>query len=148
MLNFIKVKDVKSPVRGTEKSAGIDFFVPQSFRSCNVNPACDMLIPSGIKVKVPEGFALVAFNKSGVATKKQLIKGAEVVDEDYQGEIHIHVINTGTKPVRISAGDKLIQFILLPVGYDMPNELPSEEELYGGVATERGTGGFGHTDMK
>lgn len=69
-----------------------------------------------------------------------------VVDEDYQGEVHIHMTNVGKEPVTIAPGDKIVQFILLPVLYAQPVEVPIEE-LYE-QETERGAGGFGSTDKK
>jgi dUTPase len=59
------------------------------------------LIPSGIKVDVPAGHALIAFNKSGVAVKKGLDVGACVVDVGYQGQVHISLTNpkSGRFPV-------------------------------------------------
>lgn len=160
-LRFTKVRDVKSPERGTAKSAGIDFFVPNDFHEIVVQPHSDILIPSGIKASVPEGHMLVAENKSGVVTshcacvqagrkpKKgayfcSLIVGANVVDEDYQGEIHIHLINTGTLPMIIKPGTKIVQFVLVPVTYCSVEEVP-EEQLFI-EATERGDGGFGSTN--
>ncbi len=104
------------------------------------------LIPSGIKADVPQGHALIAFNKSGVAVKKNLYVGASVVDEDYQGEIHINLTNVGREEVEINPGEKIIQFILLPVFYDTIEEVELEN-LYAG-ATTRGEGGFGSTGVE
>lgn len=135
------VKKVKAPNRGTSKSAGLDFFVPDDFVATKIWPGKAILIPSGVKAQVPEGYALIAFNKSGVATKEGLIVGACVVDEDYEGEIHIHMINVGDKVVDILPGQKLTQFILLQINYqnaEIVNELPKRE-------SERGSGGFGST---
>lgn len=145
-MKFIKTRPVKSPVRGTGRSAGIDFFVPEDFKVRKIWPNEQVLIPSGIKVNVPYGYALIAFNKSGIATKNQLQVGACVVDEDYQGEVHLNVFNRGTEPIKIYAGMKLVQFILLAVNYSIPEEVYSEEELYSGIITERGEGGFGSTN--
>ena len=105
----------------------------------------------------------MAAEKSGVVTSKQaaieagrvpkplaftsiVILGAKIVDEDYQGEIHIHLVNVGDEYVTIKPGTKIAQFILVPVDYDdisvVPrNQLFSEE-------SERGEGGFGSTDKK
>jgi dUTPase len=69
-----------------------------------------------------------------------------IVDEDYQGEVHINMQNTGNYPVRILEDEKLIQFLLQPVLYNTPTEVPYEE-LYANES-ERGAGGFGHTDKK
>jgi dUTP pyrophosphatase len=106
-----------------------------------------VLIPSGIHVKLPQGFALIAHNKSGVATKFGLDRLAEVVDEDYQGEVHISVFNSGNTDVIITEHMKLIQFILIPVLYASIHEVESLEKLYP-IETERGAGGFGSTDKK
>ena len=162
-MKYTKIREVKSPSRGTEQSAGIDFFVPVEWNSgepLSVEPGGRVLIPSGIKVNVPTGYALIAFNKSGVASKTGMVVGACVVDEDYQGEVHINMINTNqpteqsdgtvyaTYPgyVTIAPGDKLVQFILVPVNYANPEEV-SLEELYSEVS-ERGEGGFGSTGLK
>ena len=67
-LTFSKVRDVKSPERGTTSSAGIDFFVPNDFPETIVGPHCDVLIPSGIRARIPNGFMLIGENKSGVVT--------------------------------------------------------------------------------
>lgn len=159
-MKYTKTRDVKSPCRGTKLSAGIDFFVPNDWNwgiERVIQPGERVLIPSGIKVNVPTGHALVAFNKSGVATKTGLIIGACVVDEDYQGEIHLSLINTNNSreifaegtyvkldgTVAISPGEKLAQFILLPVNYAMPEETGADK-LYV-EDTERGEGGFGST---
>jgi dUTP pyrophosphatase len=162
-MKYTKIREVKSPSRGTEQSAGIDFFVPTEWNGgepLSVEPGGRVLIPSGIKVNVPSGYALIAFNKSGIASKTGMVVGACVVDEDYQGEVHINMINTNQPTeqfdgtvyaanpgyVAITPGDKLVQFILVPVNYTNPEEV-SMEELYSEVS-ERGEGGFGSTGLK
>ena len=146
-MKFLKTRPVKSPNRGTEKSAGIDFFIPEDYPATEILPGKSVLIPSGIKANVPEGYSFIAFNKSGVATKKNLIIGASVVDEDYQGEIHIHLTNVGTESTTIHPGDKIIQLLLVPVLYEPVEIVGSVEELYGGKVTDRGEGGFGSTGI-
>lgn len=138
-----RIRPVRLPSRGTEGSAGIDFFVPTDFEDTILKPGESVLIPSGIKANVPRGYALVAFNKSGVAVKQGLSVGACVVDEDYQGEIHLHMINTSDKEQTISSGQKMVQFVLLPINYDEieeVHELPAR-------ASQRGAGGFGSTGL-
>lgn len=147
-IKICKVKDVKTPIRSTLKSAGIDFFIPNEFKKTVINPNESILIPSGIKVRIPEGYALVANNKSGIATKKKLLVGAAVVDEDYQGEVHLHLINCGTSPVEIDSGDKIIQFLLEKQEYCGIELVDNEIELFGNMESERGSGGFGSTDEK
>lgn len=147
-MKIAKIRDVKTPTRGTAKSAGLDFYVPNEpayqYHLCSVAPGNRINIPSGIKVAIPPGFALVAFNKSGIALSHGLQVGACVIDEDYQGEIHLNLFNVSQHDVVISAGMKLVQFVLVPVSY-VSVEVVQEHELYGSIS-ERGTGGFGSTN--
>ena len=78
-MKFTKTRDVKSPTRANSTDAGIDFFIPNDYEGTDLVPGESAFIPSGVKVNVPEGFALIAFNKSGVAVKKNLHVGACVV---------------------------------------------------------------------
>lgn len=146
-LRFSKVRKVKTPQRGTPGSAGIDFFVPEGVINdvTTIGAGMSKNIPSGIRADVPEGFALVAFNKSGVALKKSLAVGACVVDSDYQGEIHLHVMNVSGQPACVRPGEKLVQFLLLPVDHcDLEEVL--DDELFR-ETTARGDGAFGSTGV-
>ena len=143
-IKMSKTREVKTPTRGTPGSAGLDFYVPDGL-SASVPPGGDVCIPSGIRVDVPKGYAFVAHNKSGVALKKKLTVGACVVDEDYQGEIHLHLMNSGTEPVALEGGEKIVQFLLLPVKYPDVKVVPDKELFYS--TTTRGAGGFGSTGV-
>jgi dUTP pyrophosphatase len=145
-MKISRIKDVKLPKRANSTDAGIDFFVPEDQKMMRINPGESCLIPSGVKVNVPKGFALVAFNKSGVAVKKSLHVGACVVDNGYQGEVHINLTNVGEHEQVINPGDKIVQFLLLPLGNPYVEEV-SEEILYE-ESSDRGTGGFGSTGDK
>ena len=148
ILKVKKVKDVKTPQRGTKGSAGIDFFIPESQEPITLAPGESAFIPSGIKANIPTGYALVAMNKSGVAAKRSLLVGACLIDEDYQGEMHIDLKNVGTESQTLNPGDKIIQLVCLPINYVEIQEVQSESDLFGDVVTERGEGGFGSTGTK
>jgi len=114
-------------------------------------PQSRVLIPSGIHVRMSNNNrALIAANKSGVASKMGLIFGSQVVDYSYKGEIHISVINTSTDIVRIYEDMKIIQFIETPV---ITNQLEISEAIddnslstfYLGMIDDRKDGGFGST---
>ena len=112
-------------------------------------PGGKVLIPSGIKANLPHGVYLRAENKSGISSKRGLIFGASVVDEDYQGEIHICLINPTNTSAKIVAGEKIIQF--LPCFSPNMNEVveyDDEEKLFENTKSERGSDGFGSTDTK
>lgn len=165
-----KNRNVRVPEYGTPGSAGIDFFIPENLQaedlgfspSLNANnnvfvfgancverifipPHVGVLIPSGIKTRIPPGHALIFVNKSGIAVKKGLSIGACLIDEDYTGEIHIHLYNTGNSNIELKAGDKIAQAVLLPVSHCELEKIETEEELYAGFESERSAGGFGST---
>nr|MDO8118915.1 hypothetical protein [Candidatus Sigynarchaeota archaeon] len=113
MFNYAIVRDVQEPTRAHASDAGVDFFVPRdltqeilekknplvmkwSFRNGKIiiHPHGRILIPSGIHVLFDPAHALIAFNKSGIASNRGLIVGSCVVDEEYQGEVHLSLINT------------------------------------------------------
>ena len=143
-MNYSKVRKVKSPNRGTQKSAGIDFYTPDCFIARRIIPGESLFIASGIRVKIPEGYMLQVANKSGIAIKGLLV-GAEIVDEDYQGELHINVWNVSNVDVYIVPGQKIVQMILIPVSDDEPIEV--DDDVLHASKTERGFGGFGSTGL-
>lgn len=148
-MRFCKVRDVKTPERGTSKSAGLDFFVPTDVTMLQYNltlaPGQSVNIPSGIKLEIPEGHTLLVMNKSGVALNQCLQVGACVIDEDYQGELHLHVTNIGAEWQSIEPGQKLVQMVLVPVVYAELEEVPSDNMYL--FESERGAGGFGSTGL-
>ena len=167
---FVKTRNVKTPTRGTAVASGIDFFMPEfdeqfltDLQAKNPNlflvknaegkvekihVGKDILIPSGIKVKIPHGWALCAHNKSGVATKKKMIYGAELIDEDYAGEMHLHLINLNGISVELEPGEKLLQFVLEEQNYADMIEVYQDELNKLHENSERGEKGFGSTGTK
>ena len=163
-------RDVTPPQRANPVDAGIDFFVPnyslefvEVLRSKNTGirlvypmaelkgdsslpclrllPGERILIPSGVKVLVPEHHALIGFNKSGVSTKQGLDILAAVIDSGYQGEVHISLVNSSCQDVRINFGQKIVQYILIPI---VCTSVQVTDNLYESESS-RGTGGFGST---
>lgn len=166
-LNVTNDYPVQDPKFNVGQDAGIDFFVPENtvaFREAlakanknaiNASDDCiylkpneAVLIPSGIKTNFPSNVALIAFNKSGIATKQQLIVGACVDDSSYQGILHLHVINTSNDIVGIPFGSKLTQFVPVLIdisGVQVEHGLTDDEFFT--EKTSRGAGGFGSTGI-
>jgi len=165
-IKFLKTRVVKDPSRANAHDAGIDFYVPEFtpefvevLKEKNpeiyiepdkvvLGPNERVLIPSGIYCQMAKsGRALIAHNKSGVATKFGLVYGAQVVDYEYQGEIHLSLIYTGNGSCEILPGQKILQFLEIPI-------FTSEIEIFGNLIpasfyereTTRGPDGFGSTD--
>jgi len=87
-------------------------------------------------------------NKSGIASKRGLMVGANTVDIGYQGECHLNLYNVSNHVAEISAGDKICQGILVRIGFHIPEEMKNEEELYAEGISDRGEGGFGSSGTK
>lgn len=145
-LNFCKVADVKTPSRSFNSDAGVDFYIPNdlSWETFTLYPNCQILIRSGIKMDIPTGHMLIAMEKSGLS-QKGIICGARVVDALYQGELHIHIWNVSKENIVLRAGQKIVQFILVPIVVFELNER-SIGELFEDES-ERGEGGFGSTGL-
>lgn len=164
---FTKIRDVKIPQRANQHDAGIDFFIPyftDEFLEdlTEKNPQLDIhiyqnqiaiptnqriLIPSGIRVWIEDkNSALIANNKSGIATKKGLIFGASVVDADYTGEIHLSLINVSPHTQYIQEGEKIIQFIHTPIILSSLQEVSLQDYATLALHSDRGEGGFGSTN--
>ena len=175
-IQYCKTRKVKSPARAHKTDAGIDFYVPEDISLEEMNsinakvaragqflaspedaatvkkivlqPGESVLIPSGIKVKVPDGYMLMYDNKSGISTKRGLLIGAKIVDIGYQGECHLNLHNVSKAEQTISAGDKICQGILVKIGFHSPEEVEDEAVLYNGIESDRGDGGFGSSDTE
>ena len=171
-LKYCRVRKVKNPNRAHPFDAGIDFYVPEDLtadtmkeknvsgcaiaiefgsdgfiKSFKLKPNESVLIPSGIKVNVPEGYMLQYANKSGIASKKGLLVGACIVDSGYMGECHIDLHNVSNREQIVNAGDKIVQGILIPVALGECNEVENEDSLFDS-SSSRGSGGFGSSGTK
>lgn len=54
-MKIVKVRNVKTPTRGTGLSAGLDFYIPEDFEAKQIWPGESINIPSGIKARIPRG---------------------------------------------------------------------------------------------
>ncbi len=125
----------RMPLRAHPFDAGMDLFS----RTDTLIPARGSAVfDTGVHMEIPEGFVGFIKSKSGLNVKKNL-QAEGVIDAGYTGPIVVKVYNHGDEDVRISAGDKLTQLVILPVA--LP-ELELTESL---TETERGAGGFGST---
>ena len=132
-------KDAFDPVRGTPQSSGLDVFTPKDI---TIPAKSDLLVPLDLRFDIPYGCDLSVYNKSGVSTKKKLIKGAELIDSDYRGTVHVHLFNLSDEDVSFAKGDKISQLVMRPVWLGDAVEV---DEI--STDTERGAGGFGSTGV-
>lgn len=104
-------------------------------------PGARRLIPTGMRVEIPEGFELQIRPRSGLALKQglSLPNTPGTIDSDYRGPLGIIVINLGQEEIRIAHGDRIAQAVIAPV---IQATFELAETL---TETHRGEGGFGST---
>lgn len=151
-LKFYRMRtNAKLPVRAHRTDAGMDlFYCPNGNRGVCTEDSGDYWIPArgsslvstGLKTEIPEGYMLEIKNKSGIASKRQLVVGACVVDPGYDGEIYVNLHNIGVETQKIKPGDKIAQAVLVPIVHCGIEET-TEDNLNNG--SSRGDGGFGST---
>lgn len=143
MILEIKRMDTGLPLPGYAHvgDAGMDLF---SAEDVTIAPFQRVLIPTGIAVAIPLGFAGFVQPRSGLAIRQglSLVNTPGLIDSHYRGEIKIIAINLDpTTPIEISRGDKIAQFVIQPVAYAKLTEVTELDQ------TVRGEGGFGSTGV-
>ena len=109
-LDFVKLSpNIKTPTRATQFSVGLDIYSPKDYI---LIPQNQLVIHTGLKIKVPYGHYGHLCSKSGLAMRHHIHVGACIVDADYTGEIKVLSLNLGTEPFQILAGNALAQLIL------------------------------------
>ncbi len=132
-------KTLKMPRYAHRGDAGIDLC---SRIDCTLEPLQRMLVPTGIKVAIPDGYAGFIQPKSGLAIKRGigLINSPGLIDSGYRGEVCAILINLdGDNSFEIKKGDKICQMVIQRIE---EVEIQEVEEL---DLTSRGIGGFGST---
>ncbi len=106
-----------------------------------VPPGSIAIIPTGVRVAVPEGYEIQVRPRSGLAAKNgvTVLNTPGTIDADYRGEICVILINLGENAFIVTPHMRIAQIVLAPVF--QAEFLPVEQF----VETARGTGGFGHT---
>jgi dUTP pyrophosphatase len=134
----------KPPERAHPTDAGMDVFASLEYAPNYkvIAPSENKLIPTGIKMNIPEGYVVEVKNRSSIASKRCLVVGAHIIDSGYQGEIFIDLHNIGSDIEMITHGEKIAQLVCYPIATPQPVVVENAFEQ----ESERGEGGFGSTD--
>ena len=141
VLNNKVGKSIPLPSYTTSGSAAMDL------RACidesiQLQSKETILVPTGLAFYIEDRkYAGIVLPRSGLGHKHGIILGNSVglIDSDYQGELMVSLFNNSTKNFEISAGDRIAQFMLIPIiliDFDFVKEFEK---------TERASGGFGHS---
>lgn len=106
-----------------------------------VEPGARSLIPTGLRLAIPDGYEVQVRPRSGLALKHglTLLNTPGTIDSDYRGPLGVIVINLGSTPYTIAHGERIAQLIVAPVvqaGFEIVAQLDD---------TARGRAGFGST---
>lgn len=132
------------PNYATNGSAGMDL------RACvdqdtTVAPGQSVLIPTGLSIYVADpSMAAVLLPRSGLGHKHGIVLGnlTGLIDSDYQGPLMVSLWNRGDAEFTVHPGDRIAQMVFVPI---IQAEFNIVEEF---AASDRASGGFGHTGVK
>lgn len=143
----VKIKKINDgatvPTYGSIYSAGADLYACLE-SDVTVAPHATVMIPTGLAMELPVGYAGLIYARSGLASKKGLAPANKVgvVDSDYRGEVMVALHNHSERAQTVSNGERIAQMVITP--YLAANFVVAEELS----STVRGEGGFGSTGSK
>lgn len=130
------------PAHETDLSAGMDLraAVPAD-APVTLDPGAHDLIPTGLKIALPEGYEGQVRPRSGLAMRHRVtvLNSPGTIDADYRGEVKVLLINHGDDPFVIERGTRIAQLVVARHAHVEWTEREALEE------TVRGSGGFGST---
>lgn len=127
-----------SPQRKTTGAMAFDLVTPVLI---NLFTKQRITIPLKLAVDIPQGYALVVGERSGLASKQGLQVLAGWIDEDYTGELAVVLYNSGHETIFFDPGDRIAQARLVKV-HEVESVVTRDPI---NKQTNRGAGGFGST---
>ena len=134
--------DLGWPSYETDGAAGADLRANLPDRAAlTLAPGARALVPTGLRIEIPEGYEVQIRPRSGLALKHgiTLPNSPGTIDSDYRGPLGVIVMNAGDAPFVIAHGDRIAQMVVAPV---VQARFEPVADL---AASARGTGGFGST---
>ncbi len=128
--------EAKLPTYGHPTDAGMDLY---TLETIIIQPREKVIIPTGLAIDLPVGYAALFWDKSSIASQKGLKSLGGVIDSGYTGEMKIILINLSEREVILEKGAKFIQLLIQKVEHC---EIEFVDEVSDGI---RGSGGFGST---
>lgn len=123
-------------------AAGMDLCaaVPAD-RPLRLAPGERALVPTGLRIALPEGFEAQVRPRSGLALKHGItcLNSPGTVDSDYRGEVGVILANLGAEPFVVARGERIAQLVIAA------HARAEWKVVDAHGATERGEGGFGST---
>ena len=126
------------PARAREHDAGLDLYAAEAV---TIEPGARVLVPTGIALAIPEGYAGFVLPRSGLAVRHglTLLNTPGLIDSGYRGEVKVLLVNHDRAVATIARGDRIAQLVIQRIE---PTELVEVDEL---PPSDRGASGFGST---
>ena len=143
-LEFIKIHpDAVSPKYNYPTDSGFDL---HSTEGVGIPPQSRMLVGTGLKFNIKDGFEMQVRPKSGLALKQGLtvLNTPGTVDSGYDGEVKVILYNSSNDTVYIERGQKIAQACICPVVNGRWIQTKEVTEISG---KDRGDNGFGSTGI-
>ena len=142
IIEIIADEGVDLPTYGSDLAAGADVRANIS-ESMILTPHEIVMVPTGLRLAIPEGYEVQVRPRSGLAAKHgvTVLNSPGTIDADYRGEVKIILINHGHHPFKIEPGMRVAQLVVAPV---VQANFAQALSL---STTGRGEGGFGHTGV-
>lgn len=140
-INLKKLKeDAIIPTYGSANAAGADLYACID-TDLTFAPGETILVPTGLAMETPIGYAGLIYARSGLASKKGLAPANKVgvIDSDYRGEIMVALHNHSNAAATIEPKERIAQLVITPYIAAAFNQVDELDK------TERGAGGFGST---
>lgn len=139
--NFINVEYVgkfkgNRLIKKHDLDAGQDIC---SNEEITILPLKSKLISTNLYIEIPSNHVGLIWSRSGLSVKNKLEVGAGCIDENYRGEIKVHLYNFGSENYIVKKGDKIAQLLTIPINNKPYIKVKKLSE------TSRGEGGFGST---
>ena len=143
-MDRINVKKLRAnavlPTYGSTWAAGADLYACLE-ETVTIEPGKTVLIPTGLAMEIPVGYAGLIYARSSMGVKRGLAPANKVgvIDADYRGEFMVALHNHGSTDQTVEHGERIAQLLVTPVitpGFAEVEELSD---------TARGSGGFGST---
>jgi dUTP diphosphatase len=133
-------QDISLPEYMTPGSSGMDIYAAVK-EDTTITSGQITLIPTGLRISIPEGYEAQIRPRSGLALKKKigLLNSPGTIDADYRGEVGIIMFNFGPDDFVVKRGDRIAQMVICPVIKCRWEKVVNLDD------TTRGPGGFGHT---
>lgn len=122
MINIQLEKFAYMPTKGHAADAGWDLYAVEDLY---IEPRSSVLVDTGVHIAIPYGCVGFIKSRSSMATKKNIMSDAGVIDSGYTGSIRVKLYNQSNQRQSIKKGDRICQLVILETNMERLCEVKS-----------------------